>query len=227
MGKSKRHYEDKHYESRQKNQTKIIKYNDFNQCLPSNKRNAICSSIIHKESNNIKTYWYQDNSTRNTIIEVLNTICDNKENIGWTLECISELFNFACKQQQINFVLSVVVNFKDKYYAKITSGKIIDWCDLNAYKKTFHINSLHTEPLSSWWIKGFHICSQVCECVVCYDDTYDNIKTKCGHIFCRKCIGQHLEKKTDCPYCRTSLLCDRRGSSYDNYYRYIPCLAFN
>lgn len=173
------------------------------------------SFILFKDSDSVLKYWNLNISAKYIIIECLNNMSDKKEHIKWALKCILDLFNFSCKKQQINFVLFVVLNFNNKYYAKITSGKIVDWCDLTS-NKIFYIDSLHNEKLSSWWLKGFNVCSQIIECCICYEKTQDNIKNKCGHIFCRNCIGQHIKNNIECSYCRSSLLCDRRGRSYDN-----------
>lgn len=208
MGKSKRHYEDKHYNLQQK--TTI--FDTVKTC-----ESYIALKIMSKDFENVIKYWNSSNTTKCIVIEKLNNINNKKEHIKWTLEHISDLFNFACENQQIAFVLFIVLNFPDKYYAKIKMGQIADWCDLTNNEK-FHIMSLHNKSFSRWWLKGFNICSQSTECIICYENTSDNVKTKCNHIFCRKCIGQHLQIKTDCPYCRTSLLCDRRGKSYDNVY---------
>ena len=38
-------------------------------------------------------------------------------------------------------------------------------------------------------------------CPICLDATCTAV-TKCGHIFCRKCISEHYNSKTSCPICK-------------------------
>lgn len=195
-----------------------------------NSNSFIERSIINQNNDAVLKYWNKNDTTKNIIIDILNNMDHKKKYIKWALENISNLFDFSCQTQQINFVLFVVLTFKNKYYAKISSGNIMDWVDIKSQKDIKYCN-LISEPVSSWWLKGFNICSQLTECVICYEDTIDNIKTKCNHIFCRKCIGQHLLNKVNCPYCRTVLEADRRGNfyinrSFDNKYYFGHNLSY-
>lgn len=213
MGKSKRHYEDKHY------QNKLMNLKKCDKIEPIRLSFDVKDMITNKKAYCLTEYWKFGKSTKLEIINVLAmTKCNKIEYVEWTLGQISDLFDFACKEQQINFVLFIVLNFKNKYYAKIKSGKIVAYADITSSEMIIY-SDLHRKPLSDWWLKGFDICSQLTECVVCYEDTVDNVKTKCNHVFCRNCLGQHLMNKKDCPYCRTSLIGDRRGSSYDSIFR--------
>lgn len=44
------------------------------------------------------------------------------------------------------------------------------------------------------------------ECPICYETFDNNIKTICGHVFCKKCITKSLYNSIRCPMCRNELL---------------------
>lgn len=46
-------------------------------------------------------------------------------------------------------------------------------------------------------------------CPICDDAWEFAVRTSCGHLFCRKCIGTWLGYASTCPICRTKL-CDKR-----------------
>lgn len=161
-------------------------------------------NIINNNSVFIQKYFSKNDENKNKLIYVLNKIKQKKKNIKWTLGVTPDLFDYACEQQQINFVLFVVINFNDEYYAKIIRGQIIDSCNLKTHKFT-KLNELDSNSFSCWWARGFDINSKNTECCVCFENTTDNIVTHCGHIFCRKCMGNHLLRNDNCPYCRQSV----------------------
>lgn len=220
MGKSCKHFEDKYYEKQ--NKLHFVKV-EKKQKIELDTFIDIPYFISTKRENELEECWKLSEEMKLEIVNCLNeiincninTVNNKKNTIEWVLTNLPKLFGFLCEKQQINLVLFIVLNFNNEYYAKISSGKITDWIDLKS-TKLMNVINLNKAPLSHWWIKGFNICSQLTECVVCYEDTSDNIKTKCKHIFCRQCIGTHVAtNKQDCPYCRTSLICDRRGNQYD------------
>ena len=46
-------------------------------------------------------------------------------------------------------------------------------------------------------------CSEITDCSICFENMKDNIKLKCDHIFCNRCIKKWLtEKSNTCPTCR-------------------------
>lgn len=50
------------------------------------------------------------------------------------------------------------------------------------------------------------------ECMVCMDeitDSLDEIKTKCGHIYCLTCFVYHMRVSNSCGYCRTELVAEK------------------
>ncbi|XP_012526884.2 uncharacterized protein LOC105831361 [Monomorium pharaonis] len=54
------------------------------------------------------------------------------------------------------------------------------------------------------------------ECTICLELMTEPTKTRCGHSFCKSCIGEVLRKRnTNCPLCKTSL--NRRSISKDDH----------
>lgn len=55
------------------------------------------------------------------------------------------------------------------------------------------------------------------DCPICYDPLGDNplASTKCGHVYCMKCLKQYLLGDQKCPTCRQSL---KGKSSYHPLY---------
>jgi hypothetical protein len=43
------------------------------------------------------------------------------------------------------------------------------------------------------------------ECPICLGPKKDEVKTTCGHNFCRECIEMSLKLKSECPYCCTTI----------------------
>jgi hypothetical protein len=43
------------------------------------------------------------------------------------------------------------------------------------------------------------------ECPICMCARQDEVKTKCGHCFCRLCIIDSMKRKSDCPLCRQEI----------------------
>ena len=49
-------------------------------------------------------------------------------------------------------------------------------------------------------------CKNLSNCSICFENMEDNIKLKCNHIYCEKCIKKWLtEKSNTCPVCRTEI----------------------
>ncbi|KAK2587527.1 hypothetical protein KPH14_003665 [Odynerus spinipes] len=62
-------------------------------------------------------------------------------------------------------------------------------------------------------VKAIQSCLQ---CTICLDMISSPVKTRCGHSFCRTCIGTVLNKKNSkCPLCNTNL--QRRSISKDKH----------
>lgn len=40
------------------------------------------------------------------------------------------------------------------------------------------------------------------ECPICFQLIENVVETKCGHLFCKKCLKTHLQNKEKCPICR-------------------------
>jgi len=46
-------------------------------------------------------------------------------------------------------------------------------------------------------------CTEIITCFICLEESEDNIKLPCNHIFCNKCIKKWLLSKSNtCPTCR-------------------------
>ena len=180
-----------------------------------NKNKCIETIIAHQEKMLFVKKWNSANENEQiNIINILNNLKINKKDkIHWALCIICDLFEIACSFNQIEFVIFVVTNFKDKYYAKIKSNKVIDYTSIQSKR---NIDTLENAPCSDWWLKGFNNISKCIECPICFEDTTDNAETKCKHVFCKKCITSHLEIQTICPLCRSSVLCDRRCKNYND-----------
>lgn len=43
------------------------------------------------------------------------------------------------------------------------------------------------------------------ECPICFYPRKDEVKTKCGHCFCRECIVKWVGQNHNCPNCRTEI----------------------
>jgi hypothetical protein len=43
------------------------------------------------------------------------------------------------------------------------------------------------------------------ECPICLYPIQDEVKTKCSHCFCRRCIIDSMKRKPDCPLCRQEI----------------------
>jgi hypothetical protein len=210
MGKKKIYYEDKY-------NSKINKQNKKSEVMFNITTRETCyiKSVIENQQNLLfSSAWYI--ATQNEQIKIINILCNlkinKKEKINWALDIANNLFGVACELNQINFVIFVVTNFNDKYYAKIQSNKIIDYTSIRSQKQVT-LDTLKNGLDSDWWLKGFNNIYKCVECPICFEEKTNNIKTKCKHVFCKDCIVSHLERQNDCPLCRNFLLQDRR---YDN-----------
>ncbi|KYN29774.1 PREDICTED: putative uncharacterized protein DDB_G0282133 [Trachymyrmex cornetzi] len=64
--------------------------------------------------------------------------------------------------------------------------------------------------------EAIHDLQKSLECTICLDFLTEPTKTRCGHSFCRTCIGKVLQMKNACcPLCKESL--NRRNISKDDY----------
>jgi len=151
----------------------------------------------------------------------LETLENKKENLEWFLNKFPFLFDDICKFNCLSLALFIAINFKSEYYVEIKNGKICDYTSIHSTKH-ISLSKLSKKSNSNWWLKGFDICTKNYECVICFENKSNNIKTQCNHIFCADCLGKHLSLNFKCPYCRTTLLNDRRkNSSQITYYNDI------
>lgn len=152
---------------------------------------------------------------KNTFINTIESIKDNKEIFKWLLKNIKTLFTDICILNNVSLALFIVLNFNDEYFIEIQDGKIFDHTSIHDTRKLV-LSDLHkNNSKTNWWLKGFQSNTNCNEYVICHIDKTNNFMTKCKHTFCADCLSEHFIKKIDCPYCRTKLLCDRRGSKYD------------
>jgi hypothetical protein len=60
--------------------------------------------------------------------------------------------------------------------------------------------------ISEETFKKLESCNELSNCAICMENKKLNIKLKCGHIFCKKCIKTWLtEKANTCPTCRINI----------------------
>lgn len=49
-------------------------------------------------------------------------------------------------------------------------------------------------------------CNDITNCSICFENIKDNVKLKCGHIYCSVCIKKWLtERSNTCPTCREEI----------------------
>lgn len=46
-------------------------------------------------------------------------------------------------------------------------------------------------------------------CVICFDNMTDPVLTHCGHMFCKNCIINCIEIKSECPLCKNNITSDK------------------
>eukprot|EP00759_Apiculatamorpha_spiralis_P033936 PhF_6_TR35043/c0_g1_i1/m.51063/K10666/RNF5; E3 ubiquitin-protein ligase RNF5 len=46
------------------------------------------------------------------------------------------------------------------------------------------------------------------ECNICFDPATDPVVTRCGHLYCWKCLSEWLSRKPDCPVCKGAVVKD-------------------
>lgn len=50
-------------------------------------------------------------------------------------------------------------------------------------------------------------CNELTNCSICFENMKDNIKLKCDHVYCNRCIKKWLtEKSNTCPTCRKEII---------------------
>ena len=48
--------------------------------------------------------------------------------------------------------------------------------------------------------------NQICKnCPICFEESTNLVKTRCNHIFCKKCMHNYLILKHNCPLCRQNI----------------------
>jgi len=52
------------------------------------------------------------------------------------------------------------------------------------------------------------------ECPVCLEAFKQPVATRCGHVFCKKCLIRAMEPSKLCPKCRTSVISFVRVNTY-------------
>lgn len=65
-------------------------------------------------------------------------------------------------------------------------------------------------------------------CPICMQIIKDAFLTSCGHSFCYMCIITHLDNKSDCPCCASSLTTNQLYPNFllDKVYSFAPNLNF-
>jgi len=84
-------------------------------------------------------------------------------------------------------------------------GWLIDKCERDEYyKNNFSIINIDKNVITNKKDKGKKITEEI-ECPICYDIVKKGLQLHCGHKFCSICIKTWIKKKSNCPYCKTSL----------------------
>ncbi len=55
------------------------------------------------------------------------------------------------------------------------------------------------------YLKCPYKCHFLEECPMCLSEPTDPVKTKCGHVFCKKCLNRSLQFNSFCLTCKTAL----------------------
>jgi hypothetical protein len=76
---------------------------------------------------------------------------------------------------------------------------IITSCQENNIPHNFDNDYKHT-------LEEIYIEEDDYECPISYENIKKGLKTKCGHIFEKKCIEKWLKQSNKCPLCRTQIL---------------------
>lgn len=62
--------------------------------------------------------------------------------------------------------------------------------------------------LSTHPISDSHVLCAGKQCPICHDSLKGPLKLQCGHLYCKDCIGQWLDREKTCPMCRSAVVHD-------------------
>ena len=61
--------------------------------------------------------------------------------------------------------------------------------------------------LTEYQVDNLETCGNFLSCPICMEDSHENIKLPCNHVFCAQCIKKWLLKnKNTCPNCRNNVM---------------------
>jgi hypothetical protein len=125
----------------------------------------------------------------NNKVDVLKWCEEIKPNFGsiYTTPVADKLFKRACAKQQIELVNYIKSKNPDKYHFIINEDGTI------RSNIEYILNIRNTKSVQ-------HIDT----CSICYEGV-SSVVTICDHQYCKTCIQQWLNVRTECPYCRKSL----------------------
>ena len=135
----------------------------------------------------------------------------NNITIDKLIEHSTKLFDIICKKNLIDIALDLSNTFPNKYFVEITNNKICDFA--SCYQIIpFDINTIKQKKVDKitnkeWWFLGLTFNNDNIDCSICLNETNNNLKTKCGHVFCKPCIFEWSKMQNTCPHCRKSDIC--------------------
>ncbi len=122
-------------------------------------------------------------------VDVLKWCEEIKPKFGsiYTTPIADKFFKRACAKQQIELVHYIKSKNPDKYHFIINENGTI------RSNIEYILNIRNTKSVQ-------HIDT----CSICYEGV-SSVVTICDHQYCKSCIQQWLNVRTECPYCRKSL----------------------
>tara|TARA_R110002153_G_scaffold274315_1_gene448472 strand:- start:14311 stop:14808 length:498 start_codon:yes stop_codon:yes gene_type:complete len=149
--------------------------------------NSINSSVKYR--NSINTFKY-----------VGNIFYSYNEPIG---------FHYVKDNGELSFNVYGKTAKYGNYFSQTTSkhiGWLIQKVRTSDYKDNWNLIDMNDNiiSISGKKDKGSVYVGSI-ECPICYDNFEKGIILKCGHKFCKGCIGKWLKDKSTCPYCKGSI----------------------
>lgn len=104
-----------------------------------------------------------------------------------------------------------ILNFLNFYNSLLTAYDINKWLAVMMTAELFEdttVKQTFEKLLKTFGEKVYKSSKSFSDCSICFsDDCQDNIKTRCGHDFCRPCINRWIQTNPTCPLCRELISC--------------------
>lgn len=145
--------------------------------------------IVEKESESDNTDNDADNETKNIVV--------NTENQQQILKLIGSKLNESSKPIYNKFIEKI-----QKYITKLTNAKTFSNGKKTSY--VFFTNMLEKlKKITNKKDDEEEDEDNMCGICLCEIESNDIGTTKCGHLFCYKCLKSSIESMHKCPVCRT------------------------